>query len=170
MVSLRGAPIGDSGIEILLSTPVLAPARHLGIEHCGLTDLGVEQVARSPQVKSLRELSLCNRGGIDTGPLNAIGDAGALALAASPYLSQLERLDLWNTGVGDRGLKAIITSPYLTQLSSVTAWGTRLSREGASLLKALAQEQWERRKANQPGPVLCWIYTDYDERTITYEQ
>lgn len=170
MISLRGASIRDAGIESLLSTPVLAPAHYLGIERCGLTDRGVELLAQLPQVNSLRELSLCNRGGIETGPLNVIGDAGARSLAASPRLSQLEKLNLWNTGVGDRGLAAIVTSPYLTRLSSITAWGTRLSREGASQVKALAQEQWESRTVNTLGAALCWIHTDYDERIITYEQ
>ncbi len=169
MVSMRGAPIGDVGVEILLGTPVLASAHYLGIERCGLTDRGVELLAQSPQVNGLRELSLCNRDGIETGPPNAIGESGARSLAASPHLSQLERLDLWNTGVGDRGLEAIVASLYLRRLSSITAWGTRLSREGASRVKALAWEQWERQEANTPGSALCWIHTDFDERIITCE-
>ena len=168
MVSLRGAPIGDSAIAILLNSPVLATAHHLGIERCGLTDRGVEHLAQSPYVKGLRELSLCNRGGIETGPLNTIGDAGAIALAASPNLSQLERLDLWNTAVGDRGLEAIVGSPHLSRLSSLTAWETRLTREGAIRLRALATAQWEQRKADTPGAALCWVHTDYDGRIITY--
>jgi len=168
MVSLRGAPIGDAGIEILLSTPILAATQHLGIERCGLSDHDVELLAQSPLWINLRELSLCNRGGLETGPLNVIGDAGALALAASPHLGGLENLDLWNTGVGDRGLEAIVASPYLARLSSITAWGTQLSREGADRVKALAREQWERREANTRGAALCWIHSDYDERTITY--
>jgi hypothetical protein len=53
--------------------------RCLGIERYGLTDRGVESLAQSPQLDDLRELLLCNRGGIETGPLNAIGDEGALA-------------------------------------------------------------------------------------------
>jgi hypothetical protein len=167
-VFLRGTPLGDWGIEILASSAALAATQCLSIERCGLTDRGVQILAQSPHLTQLRELYLCNRDGIESGPLNQIGDVGALALAVSSNLSHLEKLDLWNTDVGDRGLEGLITSPNLPRLSSVNAWGTRLTPEGARHFKALASERWERHKEAAEGAVYCWIYTDYDERIITY--
>jgi Leucine Rich repeat len=168
VISLRGAPIGDAGIRVLARAGVLDSVRSLAIERCGLTDLGVQALANSPHLSQLGELFLCNRHGIETGPLNRIGDAGAMVLAASPYLGQLEKLDLWNTQVGDRGLEALVLSPQLSRLSSLTAWETRLTQVGAHRLKDLAKERWERSRRLTPVPVYCWIYTDYDERIITY--
>jgi hypothetical protein len=165
---LRGAPLGDTGIETLASARVLESLHSLAIERCGLTDLGVQALANSPHLSQLGGLFLCNRLGIETGPLNQIGDAGALALAASPNLGRLEKLDLWNTQVGDRGLEAIVLSPQLTRLSSLTAWETRLTKEGARRLKDLAKERWERSRRLSPVSAYCWVYTDYDDRIITY--
>jgi hypothetical protein len=169
-ISLRGAPIGDPGLELLLAAPALVSAHYLGIERCGITDRGVENLAKSPQVRCLRELSLCNRAGIETGPLNVIHDEGALELAASPNLSQLQKLHLWNVEVGNQGFEALVASPYLAQLSSITAWGTRLTRAGLERVKAAAAEEWERRRVTDPGAINCWVHTDYDERVITYEE
>ena len=170
VIFLRGAPLGDGALGALVASPALASVRSLGIERCGLTDQGVTWLAQSPHVSGLRELYLCNREGIETGPLNEIGDAGALALASSPHLGQLETLDLWNTGVGDAGLEALVASAHLPRLSSLTAWKTRLTQAGLIRVKAAAARQWERRKATAPGAPLCWIYTDYDERIITWSE
>jgi hypothetical protein len=168
VVFLRGAPIGDGGIRVLAGAKVLESVRSLAIERCGLTDQGVRALAQSAQLRGLRELYLCNRVGIESGPLNQIGDDGAMALAASPYLGQLEKLDLWNTPVGDQGLAAIVASPRLTRLSSLTAWETRLTPQGAQRIKALAKERWERSQKLTSAPAYCSIFTDYDERIITY--
>jgi Leucine Rich repeat len=165
---LRGAPIGDASIEILAGSNVLASLRSLAVERCGLTGRGVEALAKSAHVSELRELYLCNRVGVETGPLNQIGDDGAMALAASSYLGRLEKLDLSNTQAGDVGLEAILASPHLSRLSSLTVWETRLTQDGARRIKALAAERWERsRKLISPSPY-CSIFTDYDERIITY--
>jgi len=168
VIFLRGAFLGDRALGALAGSSALASVRSLGIERCGFTDVGVRWLAQSPQVAGLRQLYLCNREGIETGRLNEIGDAGALALADSPYLGQLETLDLWNTSVGDSGLEALADSPHLIQLSSLTAWKTRLTRDGLGRVKAAAARQWERRQAKIPGARCCWIYSDYDERIITY--
>ncbi|HTP08473.1 MAG TPA: hypothetical protein VMP08_09490 [Anaerolineae bacterium] len=169
VVFLRGASIGDEGIEILTSSRVLTTTRHLGIERCGLTDRGVRLLAQSPHWINLHELYLCNRDGIESGSLNQIGDEGVLAIAASANLIHLEKLDLWNTGVGDRGLEGLVTSPNLPWLANINAWGTRLTSEGARRCKALANEQWASRQGTAESAAHCWIDTDYDERIITYE-
>jgi hypothetical protein len=165
---LRGAPIGDAGMQILVSANLLASLRSLAVERCGLTDRGVHALANSAHLSHLVELYLCNRTGLETGPLNQIGDGGAMALATSPYLGRIEKLDLWNTQVGDQGLEAIMISPQLTRLTSLTAWETRLTREGALRIKDLAKARWERSRKLNPAAPYCWIFTDYDDRLITY--
>ena len=50
----------------------------------------------------------------------------------------------------------------------MTAWGTRLTREGAGRVKALAEERWQRARANAEPAISLWLHTDYDERLITY--
>jgi hypothetical protein len=167
-VALRGTPIGDYGLESLINSTALASVRSLGVERCGLTDLGIQVLTKSPHLGHLRGLYLCNREGIATGIPNDISDVGAMAVAASLHLGNLEDLDLWNTSVGDQGLEALVASPYLAQLASVTAWGTRLTREGADRVKAVAQETWERREEHTRRITPCSVYTDYDERTIRY--
>lgn len=69
----------------------------------------------------------------------------------------------------DRGLEAIFASPQLPRLSSVNTCGTRLTREGVGRVKAVVAERWERGQETTVGGVYCWVYTDYDERIITYE-
>jgi hypothetical protein len=127
----------------------------------------VERLAQCPSLHNLRELYLCNRVGIETGRLNEIGDEGAIALAASPNLSQLETLDLWHTSVGNQGLEAIATSLYLAKLSSVIAWDTQLTQAGAQRIKMMSGERRQREPGNAAGKVSCCIHTDYDERMIT---
>lgn len=167
VVYLRGTCIGDAGIDILTSSAVLKSVRSLGIERCGLSNRGVERLAQCPSLHNLRELYLCNRTGIETGRLNEIEDGGAIALAASVQLSQLETLDLWNTSVGNQGLEAIISSPYLGRLSSVIAWETQLTQEGSYRIKAMAEARRQGEPGNAGGRMSCWIHTDYDERAIT---
>ena len=75
---------------------------------CGCGDDGLIALAQSKGLPALRELVL--RGSTHLGPFasNDIGDAGLCALAASPLLSQLTRLDLEeNPRIGDAGGKAL---------------------------------------------------------------
>jgi hypothetical protein len=168
VVFMRGAAIGDEGVAALAPSAALATVHTLALERCGLTDLGVRLLAQSPHLSHLRELYLGNRQGIETGPLNEIGDDSGLAVARSRTLGRLETLDFAYTRVGDAGLEALIASPYLSRLSSVNAWGTRLTREGSRRVAALAEERRQRARENAEPMVHFWMFTDYDERIITY--
>ena len=167
---LRGTFVADRGVETLADAPVLATVYTLAIERCGLTDVGVAALARSAWLTGLRELYLCNRGGVKDGLMNEIGNAGMLALAASASLGQLQTLDLSNTNVGDEGLAALVTSPHLPRLGRVITWGTQLTATGAQRIKALALESWERRRRVDAGAIHCYVHTDYDERYISYNE
>jgi hypothetical protein len=50
---------------------------------------------------------------------NAIGDAGACALAASPILARVRTLELSHGQIGDAGARALVESPYLRHVSTL---------------------------------------------------
>jgi hypothetical protein len=69
---------------------------------------------------------------------------------------------------GNQSLEMVILSTPLARFSNQFAWETCLTQVGARRLKTLANERWKRsRKLNAATPY-CWVFTDYDERTITY--
>jgi len=84
-LSLSGNPIGDAGLTALLQTPLLARCRRLYLARCRLTDASAKELAAASHLDGLTGLCL---GG------NAIEDEGATALAKSPYLKQLRRIEL----------------------------------------------------------------------------
>jgi uncharacterized protein (TIGR02996 family) len=84
-LSLSGNPLTDEGLIALLATPLLARCRRLYLARCRLSDLAAKELASASHLDQLSGLCL---GG------NAIGDEGAIALAKSPYLKHLRRLEL----------------------------------------------------------------------------
>lgn len=84
-LSLSGNPLTDEGLVALLATPLLARCRRLYLARCRLSDLAAKELASASHLDQLSGLCL---GG------NAIGDEGATALAKSPYLKHLRRIEL----------------------------------------------------------------------------
>ncbi len=84
-LSLSGNPIRDAGLRALVRSPLLEGCRRLYLARCGLSSKSVVELAGSERVRSLTGLCL---GG------NAIDDPGLQALADSPHLSGLKRLEL----------------------------------------------------------------------------
>jgi hypothetical protein len=170
-LSFRGAAIRDDGVKALAEAPALASVRCLLIERCGVSDAAVRTLVQSRQFSRLKNLCLCNRDGIESGPLNTIGDAGAIALASTRNLPALEDLDLWNTQVGDEGFKAIATSELLPLLDSVYAWGTRLTSDGATQIKSIAAEKSRAREAAglRPFRWTTW-HTSWDGQVISWSE
>jgi hypothetical protein len=168
-LSVRGAVIGDQGMMALVKCPALSSIRYLGLERCGVTNTGVDLLLRSGPFGRLKNLSLCNREGIETGPLNTIDDVGAIALASSRELPVLEEIELWKTEVGDSGFTAIANSTWLPELATVYAWGTKLTRAGANLIKDIAAEKSRARQAAGIKPFRWTSYhTDFDDRVISW--
>jgi uncharacterized protein (TIGR02996 family) len=67
-----------------------------------------------------------------------IGDDGIVALAASPHVAGLERLEVQGARFGNRGARAILESPHLAGLRHFTP-GTRNTVDDASLKDALVR-------------------------------
>jgi hypothetical protein len=168
-LSVRGAVIGDQGMMALVKCPALSSIRYLGLERCGITNMGVRLLLQSGPFDNLKNLSLCNRDGIESGPPNSIDDTGAITLASSRVLPVLEDLDLWNTEIGDRGFTAIAVSEWLPELDSVHAWGTKLTAVGADLIKDIAAKKSRARQAAGLKPFRWTCYhTDFDNRVISW--
>ena len=67
---------------------------------------------------------------------NDLGDAGVVALAGSEALVGLRWLDLGNNGFGDEGALALARSPFLTALESLQLGRPKLSPETREALSA----------------------------------
>jgi Leucine-rich repeat (LRR) protein len=66
--------------------------------------------------------------------VNKISDKGALAIATSPYLSNLKRLDLFNNQISLKGLEAILQSKTLTKLEELDIVKNKIDEESAAKL------------------------------------
>jgi uncharacterized protein (TIGR02996 family) len=83
---LGGNPIGDAGLEVLLSSKWAQGRTSLHLSHTDLTDAGAELLAKWPRLSKLTgELAL---------DYNKIGAAGGIALAQAPLPTNLENLNL----------------------------------------------------------------------------
>ncbi|HEV7485308.1 MAG TPA: TIGR02996 domain-containing protein [Thermoanaerobaculia bacterium] len=69
-----------TSIDELFASPDLERLRSLSVEGCGLTDRDMFVIARSQRLRALRWLSVAQ---------NRVGEAGATALADSPYLQDV---------------------------------------------------------------------------------
>jgi uncharacterized protein (TIGR02996 family) len=100
-----------------------SPPRSLVLDICGLGDEGAARLAAWPGLAGVRRLSL---------RMNRIGNAGLRALAASPYLTSLEAIDLGsNEPASAAGMKALLRSSLsanLRWLSIQGTWSLSLSR------------------------------------------
>jgi uncharacterized protein (TIGR02996 family) len=88
---LKGNRIGDRGLRALSGSPRLRRISELDVSCNGIGDEGVEFLAGSPVLAGLRRLSI---GSDNAHGRNSFGDRGALALARSNYLENLEELHI----------------------------------------------------------------------------
>jgi uncharacterized protein (TIGR02996 family) len=87
-----------------------------------------EQVAASPCLARLRGLYMEEE--------YDFGDAGATALAASPYLGNLTTLSLVSCGVHEEGTEAIVAAPGLSRLTALNLTDARMTDRGVFALAA----------------------------------
>ena len=66
--------------------------------------------------------------------VNKISDKGALAIATSPYLSNLKSLDLFNNQISLKGLKAILQSKTLINLEELDVVKNKIDDKSADKL------------------------------------
>ena len=100
----------------------LAPLRHLDLVDAAPV---AEALAACPGLAQIRGLSF-NLAGTRFGKTR-LGDAGAVALAASPHLRRLRYLDLRFSDLGEDALAAIATSPNLPRLEVGLLDGNRVA-------------------------------------------
>lgn len=118
------------------------------VEGVTVSGLGAPEAARLAAAPWLTALSTvwC---------LGAVGDEGAVALAASPHLRNARTLVLRSNGIGDRGAAALARSPPLVNLSVLSLACNQVHDEGAQALAAsphLAHLRQLNLEGNRIGP------------------
>jgi uncharacterized protein (TIGR02996 family) len=101
----------DVGLRALAAAPLLRRLTTLRLGSNNLTAAGAEALAGVEAPLALRVLDLGNRPGAPR--RNAIGAAGAAALARGPALANAQALALPGNDVGDEGVAALAASPHL---------------------------------------------------------
>jgi uncharacterized protein (TIGR02996 family) len=122
-LNLRRNDLGDTGVEALAASPLLAQLRDLNLSRNGIGEVGVRALAASPGAASLVKLNLS---------LNKINDTAVSALAESPHLGRLQHLDLASNSIRQAGLEALVGSDLFTRLVSLDLGYTPLSVAGES--------------------------------------
>ncbi|QDU92878.1 hypothetical protein [Lignipirellula cremea] len=151
-LALGGARLGEQGLLPLLQCQDLSGLEELNLERN--LDLGpaIGRLAVS-SLKGLRRLSLAScYGGWEDGfrsfveqlalprlealnlANNELGDAGARALAAAPWLARLKELNIAQCGVTVAGMQALAASRYLDQLTHLDCSENDLSEGGLAAL------------------------------------
>jgi uncharacterized protein (TIGR02996 family) len=111
-LSLRHTPFAVKAMKALIGWPLLSGLSCLRLGGTALTGDAVRLLARSPAVASLRVL--------DLDPNNYIRERGILALAESPYLSNLESLTLPYLGLHPRAAGVLLRSGVLGNLTALS--------------------------------------------------
>jgi uncharacterized protein (TIGR02996 family) len=125
-LTVDDARLGDQGLSLLATSSHLGQLRELHLGNCNLRDAGLCALARSDRLGRLENLDL---------PRNHIRNAVA-ALAQSPHLPALTRLDLDFNDVPNQALEALAASPLLARLEDLRLSGNR--EVGEAGLAALA--------------------------------
>jgi uncharacterized protein (TIGR02996 family) len=154
-LGLAGA-FGVGGVRALAASPHLGRLRCLRVDNEGTTPATVAALAaaRWPHLASLTLTAarldqpgmgedgaralvaipwLGQLTSLDLG-INRLGDAGARVLASSPRLARLRTLGLGNNEIADEGAWALAGSPHLARLTQLYLHDNRLGTEGAGAL------------------------------------
>jgi uncharacterized protein (TIGR02996 family) len=125
---LRFRSLSPRTLERVAGSAHLAHLTHLDLRGHLLDDDGMQALAKA-RCPRLRTLWLSG---------NAIGNAGALALAGWPSLATLRELLLLYNRIGAEGAQALATSPYVTELTDLTLSANPLGPEGVQAVAASA--------------------------------
>ena len=118
--------IGDAG-GLIKSSPVWAGIPHVDFEDCKLGESGAQALAR------VKEKDFTALRHLDVGH-NALGPAGAAALAKAQWLRHIETIDLAHNRLCDDGAVHLATSPNLNNLRELDLRDNRIGDVGASAL------------------------------------
>ncbi|MHB8419158.1 MAG: TIGR02996 domain-containing protein [Myxococcales bacterium] len=92
--------------------------------------------ARLADCPSLAEVRRACFDKLGEAPEGLLGPPGVSALAASPHLERLERLEIDGAQAGDAAFKTLVRSPHLGRLTSLSAAGNRISADGVAAVTA----------------------------------
>ncbi len=127
MAALRLDGLGDAGAA-QLGTARLPELRELRVPAAGLTAVGIEALVAGELARGLAILDVSR---------NAIGDAGAGALAAAA-LPQLRQLQCSSCAFGPEGGRALAAAPWLGQLAELDVRDNRVDEPAARALASAA--------------------------------
>jgi uncharacterized protein (TIGR02996 family) len=133
-----GSPTQDDRNEVpegylLCSSPHLGGLSELRLANCSLRDKQIVALANNPAVASLRVLNVGANGDMEVSG-NEFKDEGAKALANSPYLNELEELDLSDAWMSDTGVKYLCAARGLSKLKRLNLAGVSLTDKGYQTL------------------------------------
>jgi hypothetical protein len=149
---VRLGALGSSAAEALGRSSLLQGVEALRVWGCALPDQGIEALAASGFASGLRVVELVDNPDLTDRSLQAlsraagltleeltvrksqIADAGLTALAESPLLGRLRRLDLAQNRIGPAGVQALAGSPRAAGLRVLNLAGNRVGPAGAGAL------------------------------------
>jgi uncharacterized protein (TIGR02996 family) len=122
--------IGPEGVRTLADSPVLSRLDTLMLGHNSIGPIGALALARSGPLSAASRLTTLDLTGCE------LGDGGAQALAAAPWMAHVQRLSFGDNGIGGEGAEALATSPYLERVVHLNLAGNRLTDEDRFTLRA----------------------------------
>ncbi len=121
-----GAELGDTGVEFLARSPHCQYLDSLDLGFNGITDRGIQALARGGNMPQLTTLALNDN--------DHITSDGLSALARSTSFSALRHLDISGNDIDERGIAAVVASPTLGRLQHFR-WNTnRIGDAGIAIL------------------------------------
>jgi uncharacterized protein (TIGR02996 family) len=127
-LSLSTHRLGPEGAVVLFGSGRMGPLKHLNLGHNGLGAEAGRAIAGCAALSGLTTLSLYGVG-------NRPGPEGVRALAESPYLARLTKLDP-GCDIGDEGARALAESPFWRGLKFLHLNACAIGPEGARALAA----------------------------------
>lgn len=130
-LDVSGNAVGDEGIREAIRSRYLSQLHTFRVHGNCVGDAGAAELAGSALVARM----LARSPRLDLRQ-NAVGPAGALALAASPHLGRAVGLDLSGNVLGDAGAFALAASEHLTGLRRLGLRQNHIGDSGAVALAA----------------------------------
>jgi uncharacterized protein (TIGR02996 family) len=107
--------VGPAGARALAKAPALGRLRVLRLRGAAIGPDGAEALVASPRLPRLEALDLSGRG-MGSEVMANVGDAGLIRLAGCPGAGKLRVLVLEQNALTDAGARALAESPYLEGL------------------------------------------------------
>jgi hypothetical protein len=129
----------DATVETIAASPHFSRLTCLNLTDAAMTDGGGKALASSPYLTRLRLLRLAGRKYYQADQQPRMGPEGLGALAASPNLTGLEKLDLDRRLTdSDAALAAFVAAPCLRGLRSLRLEGNAITERGLRSLASVA--------------------------------